>query len=174
MHFCQFNLVCFLYFIICLEDNRVDLITCLVTLHHVSQINLILLELARILRPGGYLILREHDCKRERSFTAKYLNFIHAFMMIARVGEFADASANHLHQNECTSNDDPESDTSDWVKQKADVIRYTNSIQYRTRGEWHQELDRVGFRLKAIIDYDINIASNPQEVFYAVYQLGAK
>jgi 2-polyprenyl-3-methyl-5-hydroxy-6-metoxy-1,4-benzoquinol methylase len=157
-----------------LVDNRVDLITCFMTLHHVPQINPILIELARILRPGGYLILREHDCKNERSLTAKYLNFVHAFMMIARVGEFADAPIKHLNQNQHPSDGDLDSDTSNWNKQKLEIIKFTNSIQYRTRGEWHKELERVHFHLIATLDYDLNESSNPQEVFYAVYQLDAK
>jgi ubiquinone/menaquinone biosynthesis C-methylase UbiE len=113
-------------------------------------------ELVRILRPGGYLLLREHDVKKERTLRVKYLNFIHAFMMIARVGEFSD---------------NPENNVTDWEQQKANIINYTNSIQYRTRDEWKQVLENVGFRLKATLDYDISKYSNPQALYYAIYQL---
>jgi len=130
-----------------------------------------LTEFVRILRPGGYLILREHDCKKAQSLRAKYLNFVHAFMMIARVGEFANASANHINQKQDESDEDSESDTSNWEQQKFNIIRYTNSIQYRTRDEWQQKLKGVGFRLKATLDYDSNIGANPQVLYYAIYQL---
>ncbi|CAF1567507.1 unnamed protein product, partial [Rotaria sp. Silwood1] len=83
-----------------LPSNHVDLITSFVTFHHISQIKQTLTELVRILRPGGYLILREHDCKNEYSLSAKYLNFVHAIMMIARVGEFADSPNDHDRKNQ--------------------------------------------------------------------------
>ncbi|CAF4002664.1 unnamed protein product [Rotaria sordida] len=157
-----------------LADNRVDLITCFVTLHHVSQLKLILSEFVRILRPSGYLIIREHNCENKRSLTAKYLNFVHAFMMIAHVGEFADVQRNHLNQNEVQSDDDSVSHTIDWKQKKLNIIKYTKSIQYRTRTEWQQEIENVGFHLKATLEYDQSTLKNPQELFYAVFQLNVK
>ena len=124
-------------------------------------------ELVRILRPNGYLIFREHDCRNERSLEAKYLNFVHAFMIIARVGEFANVSTNDKSDENC------ESDTINWEQQKTNIIKYTRSIQYRTRDEWHQELKCAGFRHKATVEYDPN-AHNPQALYYAIYQLGTK
>ncbi|CAM4979427.1 unnamed protein product [Rotaria socialis] len=59
-----------------LADNRVDLITCFVTLHHVPEFEKMLAEFVRILRPNGYLIIREHDCKREYKLPAKYLKLL--------------------------------------------------------------------------------------------------
>ncbi|CAF2191325.1 unnamed protein product [Rotaria magnacalcarata] len=59
-----------------LADNRVDLITCFVTLHHVPEFEKMLAEFVRILRPNGYLIIREHDCKRENKLPAKYLKLL--------------------------------------------------------------------------------------------------
>jgi SAM-dependent methyltransferase len=162
----------FIYFIVYLDDNRVDLITCFVTLHHVPHLDLILSEFVRILRPGGYLIIREHDCKNSHTITAKYLNFVHAFMMIARVGEFAGEPVNHHSQDQGESGANSNSDAIDWKQQKSDIIKYTNSIQYRTRDEWHSELKCVGFRLRATLDYDQ--LNNPQELYYAIYQLNIK
>jgi 2-polyprenyl-3-methyl-5-hydroxy-6-metoxy-1,4-benzoquinol methylase len=161
----------FIYFIVCLADNRVDLITCFVTLHHVPQLDMMLAEIIRILRPGGYLILREHDCKTARSLKAKYLNFVHAFMMIAGVGEFSNVSIHHIRKTQGKSDQESGCATVDWEQQKSDIIKYTNSIQYRTREEWQHELEQVGLRLRAELDYDGN---NPQALYYAVYQLNAK
>ncbi|CAM4752493.1 unnamed protein product [Rotaria magnacalcarata] len=157
-----------------LADNRVDLITCFVTLHHVPEFEKMLAEFVRILRPNGYLIIREHDCKRENKLPAKYLNFVHAFMMIARVGEFGSIQRNHSEHNQVKSNHDLLTDSMDWSQQKANIIEYTNSIQYRTRTEWQQKLETVGFHLKATLDYDQNPKRNPQALYYAVFQLNAK
>ena len=93
-----------------LVDNQVDLVTSFVTFHHVSELQTILAELVRILRVGGYLIIREHDCENKQSLSAKYLNFVHAIMMIAGVGEFADSQH--------AKNDDYENGD----KQKMDII----------------------------------------------------
>ena len=98
------NYFVLIHFIVYAEDKRVDLITCFTTLHHVPQLSKILSEFVRILRPNGYLIVREHDCKWEYSLKMKYLNFIHGVMMIARVGEFASESTNYLNNNKSDSN----------------------------------------------------------------------
>ena len=144
-----------------LGDNRVDLITCLTVLHHVPHLDDMLAELVRILRPGGYLIVREHDCKNERSYRAKYLNFVHLFMRIARVGEFSRIS-----------DDDEEGtilSTSNWSKEKEQALEYTYSIQYRTREQWQKQLGQYGFRLIGQIDF--MKGPNPQALYYDIFQL---
>ncbi len=131
--------------------------------------------MARILRPGGYLILREHDCGNERSFSAKYLNFVHAIMMITGVGEFANSSNNHRSTNQHALGD-YENDTNSWTEQKPRIIEYTKSIHYRTCAEWQQELAKVGFHFCATLHYDYGTdgSSNPQRLFYGVYRLDNK
>jgi len=46
-----------------LEDSQFDLILLLQTAHHIGDINLKLKEINRLLKPGGYLFMREHDCR---------------------------------------------------------------------------------------------------------------
>lgn len=139
-------------------NESVSLITCLVTLHHLPNLDRIVRELARILKPNGYLIIREHDCKLERSLDAKYLNFIHAIMMIARIGEFSNDFLSNSEQN------------LSWDEEKKKIIRYTKSIKYRTRDEWEKKLNSFGFDLLATYDYDRKKSSNPQHLFYALYK----
>jgi SAM-dependent methyltransferase len=43
-------------------SSSVDLVVALMSLHHVENVSFYLQELVRVLAPGGYLILREHDC----------------------------------------------------------------------------------------------------------------
>lgn len=45
-----------------LESNSLNLITCFQTLHHIKHYKDILKEFERILKKGGILIIREHDC----------------------------------------------------------------------------------------------------------------
>ncbi|CAF1013917.1 unnamed protein product [Rotaria sordida] len=159
--------------IINLPSNHVDLITSFVTFHHIAQLEKTLTELVRILRTGGYLILREHDCKNEYSLSAKYLNFVHAIMMIARVGEFADSPNNYNNKNQHIL-DDYENTTDNWTQQKSRIIEYIKSIHYRTCDEWQQQLKNFGFHLCATLYYGGDGSSNPQKLFYAVYQLDKK
>jgi SAM-dependent methyltransferase len=42
-----------------LADGRFDLITCLGVLHHLPNVSFVIGELARVMRGGGYLVLRE-------------------------------------------------------------------------------------------------------------------
>ena len=143
-------------------DQCVSLVTCLVTLHHVPNIDRTLKELARITRRNGYLIIREHDCKLERSLITKYLNFIHAFMMIAHIGEFS--LEYRVNSNEILP----------WSEEKTKIIQYAKSIQYKTRQEWQKQFESVGFDLLATYDYDLNKTTNPQRLFYAVYKRNGK
>ena len=115
-------------------------------------------ELARVITPNGYLIIREHDCKLERSLISKYLNYIHAIMIIARIGEFSmDSTLNLTAQ-------------APWPEEKKKIIRYTKAIHYQTRDEWQKKLESVGFELLATYDYDWKKSNNPQRLFYALYK----
>ncbi len=119
-------------------------------------------ELARIIQINGYLIIREHDCKLERSILTKYLHFIHAIMIIGRIGEFSNDYL--INKNEILT----------WSEQKKKIIKYTKSIQYKTRQEWQKKFEFVGFDLLATFDYDLNKTTNPQRLFYAVYKRNEK
>jgi ubiquinone/menaquinone biosynthesis C-methylase UbiE len=43
-------------------DNYFDLITANMTLHHIKNINNLVSEIYRVLKPNGYVFIREHDC----------------------------------------------------------------------------------------------------------------
>lgn len=43
-------------------NNEFSLVTCFQSLHHMKNINNVISELYRITEPGGYIIIREHDC----------------------------------------------------------------------------------------------------------------
>ncbi|WP_282036361.1 class I SAM-dependent methyltransferase [Saccharicrinis aurantiacus] len=44
---------------IAINNNQIDLITCFGTLHHIPNVSFVLSELIRVLKPNGYLLLRE-------------------------------------------------------------------------------------------------------------------
>jgi SAM-dependent methyltransferase len=43
-------------------DNNFDFITALVSLHHIKDLDTAVKELYRVMKPGGYLLIKEHDC----------------------------------------------------------------------------------------------------------------
>jgi ubiquinone/menaquinone biosynthesis C-methylase UbiE len=42
-------------------DNEFDIITCILTLHHIQNMEDFIKEIYRIIKPGGYLLLIEHS-----------------------------------------------------------------------------------------------------------------
>lgn len=58
-----------------LRDNSVDFISCFVCIHHFSDINKMFKEICRILKPGGYLYIRDHDIKTTKDYVL--INLIH-------------------------------------------------------------------------------------------------
>jgi ubiquinone/menaquinone biosynthesis C-methylase UbiE len=44
------------------RDSEFGLVTCFQSLHHMKNQDLVISELYRVIEPGGYVIIREHDC----------------------------------------------------------------------------------------------------------------
>jgi SAM-dependent methyltransferase len=42
-------------------DNSFDIITCFFVLHHILDLDKIMKEIRRVLKPGGYILILEHD-----------------------------------------------------------------------------------------------------------------
>ena len=47
------------------EDGQFDTVLSLMVLHHIDKVEITCQELRRIIKPGGLLFLREHDCENE-------------------------------------------------------------------------------------------------------------
>jgi len=60
------------------NDGYFDFITCYVSIHHFEQQDMMLQEIARILKPGGYLYIREHDIRN--NIDLYYINLVHVIM----------------------------------------------------------------------------------------------
>jgi len=60
-----------------MPGNKFDLITCFGTLHHIPNVSFVLSELVRVLKPGGFLLIREPvnsmgDWTKERKGLTKH------------------------------------------------------------------------------------------------------
>jgi ubiquinone/menaquinone biosynthesis C-methylase UbiE len=44
-----------------LKDNSIELVTAIMSLHHIKDIKGMMKEIKRVVKPGGYVIIREHD-----------------------------------------------------------------------------------------------------------------
>nr|QBK91183.1 MAG: SAM dependent methyltransferase [Pithovirus LCPAC202] len=66
-----------------LPDKSVDLITCHVAIHHFTHPELMISEMKRVIMPGGYLFIREHDVSpEEETDVTAYLDLLHMMELI--------------------------------------------------------------------------------------------
>jgi len=141
-----------------LENQKVDFITCLMVLHHISQPIHQINEFSRILKKGGILIIREHDIDSNTDKDAhKFLDILHGLYSIswAKTGEQEDRD--YLENN------------------------YAN---YHNREFWDKMIEGAGFRrLKnEELDIEYNMSkvernysstkkiSNQYYAYWAVYE----
>jgi ubiquinone/menaquinone biosynthesis C-methylase UbiE len=61
------------------QDNHFDFITCFQVLHHAKHYTELINEIKRVLKPNGYLILREHDLNN--GLTKELIDFEHLIHM---------------------------------------------------------------------------------------------
>lgn len=118
------------------DNNKFDLVTILMVLHHVplDLIDVLLLEIHRIMKPGGLLILREHN-----SDTNNYLNKY----LLDTLHDFHDVVLNPNLDNRWTDNFIPENNN------------------YNTEEYWSKKIINLGFTFNKEPDLVINTIKNP-------------
>lgn len=60
-----------------LEDGAIDLVSCFVSIHHFDNFPAMAREINRVIKPGGYLFIREHDCDPSNTKLVEYLDDMH-------------------------------------------------------------------------------------------------
>src|SRR5665811_29277 len=76
-----------------LSDDSVDLITAYVSMHHFSDFPMMISEIIRVIRPGKFLFIREHDADID---SQPYLDIFHMIEAISR----GTVSYTHLRAHE--------------------------------------------------------------------------
>ncbi len=127
-----------------LGAGQFDLITALVSFHHIENVEATLQTIYELLAPGGTLIIREHDCEawnqKNNSTLAAYLNLIHAWISVKEYGN-------------------------------CDPCTLYAGIHYRRAFEWTYLLNRHDFTCSRLEFYTGN---NPQQLYYARYDRAKK
>ncbi len=67
-------------------DNHFDIITIIQVLHHIDDILKTLSEISRILKPGGIVFIREHDCTSKEDWIC--INLEHMLYDVTNSGNF--------------------------------------------------------------------------------------
>ena len=103
------------------DDESCDLVTAMMVLHHVLDdcVDSMCEEIFRVVRSGGFFVLREHNCNEQDEVLSNFLDQVH--------GMYSLVWSNPREMN-------PE--------------EFSNHFcaQYRSHREWKQKLLRVGFR----------------------------
>lgn len=60
------------------EDESFDLITCFQSLHHIDNLDLMIKEIFRVMKKGGNLIIREHDCEQDNNLLKMLIDIEHS------------------------------------------------------------------------------------------------
>jgi len=82
-----------------LPDSSVDLVTLNEVFHHVSKLDRdnLLKEINRILKPGGYIFIREHDVPREKNKELiQFLQLVHGVYIMIRDEPYLDYYADYF------------------------------------------------------------------------------
>jgi ubiquinone/menaquinone biosynthesis C-methylase UbiE len=101
-----------------LPDASIDLVTMIMSLHHIRSADLSLAEAHRILKPGGLLIIKEHDIADEDEDARIYLDVLHGLYSLSWCAE-----------GQC---ENPEFCANHWAN-------------YRSKEHWTALAERVGF-----------------------------
>ncbi len=67
-----------------MKDNKIDLpsasielLTAFMVIHHFNDYEAMMNEICRVLKPGGYLFIREHNVSKKNNKLREYLIEIH-------------------------------------------------------------------------------------------------
>lgn len=122
-----------------IPSGSIDLITAFVSLHHVADQQAQIAEFARILAPGGTVVIREHDLARQTESVPLMFDYLQHIHIVAAVWDTEGALA--------------------------DILRGTT---YRSQYEWTELFARAGFAQHSLRRPDPKI-SNPQGLYYCSY-----
>lgn len=70
------------------KDRFFDFATAIMSLHHMKNLNVIIKELARVMKPGAKIFIKEHDCWN--AFDAMLVDIEHAIFMHINKEDFND------------------------------------------------------------------------------------
>jgi ubiquinone/menaquinone biosynthesis C-methylase UbiE len=145
-------------------DNSFDCVLCLQSLHHALPVDERVCEIARILKPGGVVILREHDCIDNGR--RMLIDIEHALWSTVIEPVEADAAVLEKQNNNSSNNHFDEIAIQEFLN------RY--QAHYLDKHQWSAMFSNARLHYQKQIQYpSINIPnniSNPTRYYYAVYR----
>lgn len=154
------------------ENESMDIIISLMTMHHLKNLDNIIGEMRRILKPGGIFIFREHDLPEASeghkdedfaAYTTLFLELVHYM----EDGIFF--PIDFSYKEKCI-------DSSGGIP--ADIVKFFSRhwAKYRSARDWERVVNSAGLRQIYFDKYPFNnnnlsmakrLLENPQQVYYA-------
>jgi len=85
------------------DDNSFDVITCTMVLHHMTQLEETLKNIWRVLKKGGYFIIKEHDVVNKEE--KMYIDVIHFLYEMVATNKFNSRYYINFHHQYRSKND---------------------------------------------------------------------
>lgn len=132
------------------KDHSVDIVLCMVALHHMEDetIRNVIKETYRILKPGGYFIIKEHDANQE---SLPYIEWEH-----------------HLyHVLDCGFNDK-------LVETDSYLNQVITKYNFKDKKEWEEMITSSNFQLKSRLNRFLEQPfkeedKNPSNLYWDIY-----
>lgn len=137
--------------IIPLSDDSVDVVTCLLSLHHVILQQKTLTELYRVLRPGGTLLIYEHDFITDRGFRL-FLDAVHMTFSLYGTENEAEGASTDANNGEAK-------------KLTLESEQWIFDTHYKSKDLWRGDLENCGFR--HVVDRTFK---NSQRMYFAKFK----
>lgn len=125
-----------------LPDNKIDFVSAFMVLHHLEekQQKDTLRDIYRVLRPGGWFLIREHNAPRDNGAFERVIDIVHDIY-----DYIIDAEIQWKDQNEYYS-------------------------KYKGYKEWEFMIEDIGFKKSKVQKRIYrNVNSNPMETYYRLY-----
>lgn len=124
------------------KDNQFQVVSFIMSLHHIVNINDIMCELKRITSKNAKIIIREHDCSHD--YTKIYLDIIHIFYMFIVSDERDINKFNQL---------------------KSEIIS-----SFRSKKEWDSIFNNYGFKNIKYIDPGKNLFDSYYSIYDKIHE----
>jgi SAM-dependent methyltransferase/predicted O-methyltransferase YrrM len=122
------------------KEGSFSVITCMVSMHHIKEIENLLANIYKLLKVGGFLIIKEHDRNTEHSdYLIKWEHYLYHTMTPPRL-------------------------TKEQEDYNAFIQEYTGDIHLKSKKEWNNLFQ--SFHFEKILEFDNNMVNCEKDIYY--------